>query len=212
MTPQASRVFGIVPAAGRSRRMGAPKQLADVGGRPMLLAVLEPLLASRVAGVVVVTHSLIAERLGGLLCTCSDPLQRVRSVINDDESSEMIDSVRLGLRFWRDSGEADSAAGFLVCPGDQPGIRTADFDACIAAFERSPERIVIATHAGRRGHPLIFPPGDAGFVESAACDTGLNALPRAFPRRVLAVECGSGAVVQDVDTPGDLARRRMSEG
>jgi molybdenum cofactor cytidylyltransferase len=192
--------------------MGAPKQLAVVGGRPMLLAVIEPLLASRVAGVVVVTHSLIAERLGALLGPPADAPGRIQLVLNDDESSEMIDSVRLGLRSCHDYDAAYGAAGFLVCPGDQPGIHAADFDACIAAFERKPDPIVIATHAGRRGHPLIFPAGDAGFVQSAACDAGLNALPRAFPRRVLAVECGSGAVVQDVDTPEDLAQGRMSEG
>lgn len=212
MESHPSGVLAILPAAGRSRRMDAPKQLADIGGRPMLLAVLEPLLASRVAGVVLVTHSLIAERLGALLSPPADAPGRVRLVINDDESSEMIDSVRLGLRSWREGGSERDPAGFLVCPGDQPGIRAADFDACIAAFEQSPERIVIATHGGRRGHPLIFPARDAGFVESAACVGGLSALPRAFPQRVLTVECASDGVVSDVDTPADLARRRMSEG
>ena len=48
MSPDRPRVFAIVPAAGRSRRMGTPKQLLDVGGRTMLAAVLEPLAAAQV--------------------------------------------------------------------------------------------------------------------------------------------------------------------
>ena len=39
-------VFAIVPAAGRSRRMGRPKQLLEIDGVPMLLGVVRQLAAS----------------------------------------------------------------------------------------------------------------------------------------------------------------------
>jgi len=211
------RIFAIVPAAGRSERMGRAKQLLDVGGRPMLLAVLEPLLASDVAGVVLVTQRVIAEQLGlsregkgGL------PFQRrVRDsdagklvvAYNDNESAEMIDSIRIGLRTWRERTLIADRDGFLVCPADQPGIATADFNACIAAFRAAPDRIVIAARAGRRGHPLVFAAALAAFVESAACDGGLHALPHAHADRVTLVECSSPGVTRDVDTPADWGER-----
>jgi molybdenum cofactor cytidylyltransferase len=193
------RVYGIVPAAGRSRRMGRAKQLLDVAGRPMLLVVLEPLAAAHVAGVALITHRAIAEQINP---AC---LPGVFVVSNEDEDSAMIDSVRLGLRAWLERETLADHDGFLVCPADHPGIATADFDACIAAFRQAPEQIVIGSHAGRRGHPLIFPASLRSFVESAACDEGLNALPRAFPDRVTTVECRSPAVARDIDTPQDYS-------
>ena len=194
------RVYAVVPAAGRSRRMGRAKQLLDVGGRPMVLAVLESLAAAEVAGVGVVTHRAVAEQLKW------GHLPGVFLASNEDQTSAMIDSVRIGLRTWSDRATVAETDGFLVCPADHPGITTADFNTCVAAFRAATDRIVIASRAGRRGHPIIFPAALASFVQSKACDCGLNTLPRAFPQRVLVVERRSKGVTQDVDTPQDYER------
>lgn len=196
--PPTPRVFAIVPAAGRSRRMGTDKQLLDYNGRPMLLSVVEPIAAARVSGLAVVTHQRVADALRPLLPP------GVVLLLNEDDLSEMVDSVRIGLRHWR-AGQGGNAPddGVLVCPGDQPGLAKADFDACIDAFLASPDGIVIATRDGRRGHPIVFPMSDADFVESEQCDEGLSVLPRAFPQRVRLVECFSPGVTRDVDTPAD---------
>ena len=194
---QPSRVFAIVPAAGRSRRMGSPKQLLDVGGRTMLDALLQPLLAADVAGVMLVTHQGIAEQL----TLPDDP--RIHLAANEDEHSEMIDSIRIGLRAWRQCERIDDRDGFLVCPADHPGIATEDFNSCAAGFRSAPDRIIIATRAGKRGHPIVFPAGLAAFVESSACDAGLNALPRQHANRIVHVECASAGVSRDIDTPQD---------
>jgi molybdenum cofactor cytidylyltransferase len=197
-----SRIFAIVPAAGRSRRMGCAKQILDVAGRPMLLAVLEPLAAAQVAGVALVTHRAIVAQVE------LGHLPGVFVVSNEDETSEMIDSVRIGLRAWLARETVADHDGFLVCPGDHPGIATADFGACIAAFRAEPERIVVASREGCRGHPLILPALLADYVKSNACDGGLNALPQAFTKRVIAVECLSSGVATDIDTPEDYLRGR----
>ncbi len=194
----APRVFAIVPAAGLSRRMGRPKLLLEVDGRPLLLAMLEPLAAASVAGIVLVTRHDIAMRV---------KLERLPGLIvanNEDDESEMVDSVRIGLRTWLERQPPAEHDGFLVCPADQPGIATADFEACVAAFRAAPDRIVIATYRGRAGHPLIFPAALAAFVQSPACDHGLHALPQKYADRVKLIECRSAAVVHDVDEPKDM--------
>ncbi len=191
------RVFAVVPAAGRSRRMGTAKQLLDVAGRTMLAAVLEPLAAARIAGIALVTHSELADKIDVV------HLPNVFVAINDDETSEMIDSIRIGLAAWSERENLHPHDGFLVCPADHPGITTPDFDACIAAFENGTDRIVIASRAERRGHPIIFPAGYAQYVVSEACDHGLNVLPREHPERVVLIECPSVGVSRDVDTPSD---------
>ncbi len=196
------RILAIVPAAGRSRRMGAAKQLLAVDGHSMLAAVVEPLAAADVAGVCVVLH-------GGLVGQVDlTHLANVWTARNDDESSEMIDSVRIGVRAWRERECVGEADGFLVCPGDHPGIATADHAACIAAFRTAPDRIVVATREGRRGHPLVFPAPLADCVLSSQCDAGLNILLQMYAQHMVPVECRSAGVIRDVDTPQDYERWR----
>lgn len=195
MKPPAGSVVAIVPAAGRSRRMGAPKLLLPVAGQPMLIRTMETLLAGGAVPLFVVTTAELRDRLA--LSGRPD----VHVVLNDAPDSEMIDSVRIGLR----AAERllPPAAGFLVCPADHPALSAGDVRACLIAFCETPDRIVIASHGGRRGHPLIFPSADAAYVHSAACDGGLHALARAHAPRVRLVACSSPGVTQDVDTPFD---------
>jgi molybdenum cofactor cytidylyltransferase len=197
---EAPRVFGIVPAAGRSRRMGTPKQLLEVGGRSMLRTVLEPLVAARIAGIALVTHSALAGDLG------LTHLPGVFIALNDDETSEMIDSVRIGLDAWQERAAVRDDDGFLVCPGDHPGITTADFDACITAFQNAPNKIIVGSRRRRRGHPVIFPAQLSRQVRSSTCDQGLHWLARTHTDRVLLVECTSTGITRDVDTPADHER------
>lgn len=188
-------VHAIIPAAGRSRRMGSPKQLLDVGGATMLERMVQTL--SAVDGIAVVTHAAIraalADRLGA----------SVVLVANDDPATEMIDSIRLGIAAWR-ARSMRPQDGFLVCPGDHPGLSAEDVGRCLAAFRESPDRIVVATRNGKRGHPLIFPAGLAAIVESAVCDGGLNQLVHRHAELVREVECASPGVLHDVDSPADL--------
>ncbi len=198
-----TRVFAIVPAAGRSRRMGRDKQLLDVGGQSMLAGVLDVLERSRVCSVTLVTHSGITAHID------TNRFAKLILVINDDPQSHMIDSVRMGIdavRRGRVGREMAPSDGFLILPADQPGIDAADIDRCIAEFSTDTTRIVIATHGQRRGHPLIFPASLAPFVRSDACVGGLNALPRTHADRVTTVPCGSPGVIRDIDTPDDYER------
>lgn len=192
------QVFGVAAAAGAARRMGLAKQLLEIDGRPLLDWVIEPFLAANLAGLVVVTQSAIARQL--------PPRPRLRVALNDDAQSTMIDSIRLGLRAWRESGQCAAGCGFLVCPGDHPGISVADVNTCVAAFRASPDRVIIATRGGRRGHPIVFPWADVALVESPQCDGGLNALPRIAGERTRRVECASDGVLRDIDTPADWER------
>lgn len=183
-------VVAIIPAAGRSGRMGRPKQLLHVDGKPMLLGVIDALLAGGATSAIVVANSSIRKELPPF-----PPL--VTFAINDDPRTQMIDSVRIGLAASR------GADGFAVCPSDAARITAADVRRCIDAFAESPERIVIGTHGGRRGHPLIFPASLATVVQSIECDLGLHHLARNRPQRVTEVPCDSPGTVANVNTPAD---------
>jgi len=176
--------------------MGKTKQLLDIAGRPMLVAVLEPLAAADVQGIAVAVNPLLEARLPKLP-PCAF------AVVNADPDSEMIDSIRLALDAWRHRATPNAIDGYLVTPADQPGIPTTDFNACINAFRANPDRIVIASRTNKRGHPIIFPAPLADFVRSREADTGLNTLPRRHPDSVQLVECPTPAITRDMDTQTD---------
>ena len=173
--------------------MGTPKQLLHVDGKPMLLGIVEALLEGGAAGVTVVATSAMRHKLPPLPA-------RARVAVNDDPLTEMIDSVRIGI------AAAGAHDGFLVCPSDAAGITAADVRRCAAAFAAAPDRIVIATHAGRRGHPTIVPASLADAVRSPLCNAGLNQLARRHPELVIEVACDSAGPLANVNTPADYEK------
>lgn len=183
-------LIGIIPAAGRSGRMGAPKQLLHVDGRPMLVGIVDALVGGGVARVIVVTSAALREKLPRLS-------PAVGFAMNDDPKTNMIDSVRIGL------DAAPRADGYVVCPSDAAGLGSSDVGRCIEAFMETPQRIVIAAHGARRGHPMIFPASLVDVVRSPECDGGLNLLARNRPLLVREIPCDSPGTVTNVNTPAD---------
>lgn len=178
--------------------MGQDKPLIPIAGRPMLLHVLDALLGADLRAVFVVTRVAIARHL--------TPPPAVDIVLIENDHAEMIDSVRVGLHAAR--ARVSDAAGMLVVPSDQPGLKSDDIRACAAAFARDPRRLVVASHAGKRGHPLIVPARLFGEVASAVCDQGLNRLVRAHPGEAVEVAIHNPAALANVNTPDDLPAPR----
>lgn len=195
-------IHAIIPAAGRSTRMGQPKQLMDIDGRPMLRVVIEPVVdCDRVVGVTVVTNSLVASSL-------DIASEGASLVLNDEPDTQMIDSLRLGIAAIQRDHELNIDDGVLICPGDQPGLTVEDVSRCCDAFFEQPSCIVVAAHDGQRGHPLIFPASRVPFVMSQACDGGLRELVEVHADLVRLVECTNSAVLRNVNTPEDFKRMR----
>lgn len=209
MTPPTSPipVFGIVPAAGSGRRMGRPKQLLPCRGSTMLAGVVRTLLDAGLNAVVVVTRRELA---AGLDLPAD---ARLSLALNDDPSSEMIDSIRIGLSALFTEGESPggaesnapgpvprvkNCAGILVVPGDMPALSVATCRLCMESYRRQPGNIIVAGCASRRGHPLIFPAEMQSAVRGLR--GGLNTLLALHPDRVRQVETGDPAALADVDT------------
>ena len=179
--------------------MGQAKQLLPIHGEAMLLQTARPFFEARTAGVVVVTTSAIAEQI--------DWPVGIEVRLNDEPGTEMIDSIRLGLRHWQDRAAPAEQGGFLVCPGDQPGLRVDDINACIAAYEADPARIVVATHHGRRGHPIIVGQRYWDDIFSDICDQGLRNLLKTHAPAIVEVACAAPATLSNINTPEDYHQR-----
>lgn len=197
MTDESSAidVWGVVPAAGLSRRMGFTKQTAAFGGSTPAATVAATLLEAGASGVVVVTRTELLEALK----LPDDP--QLRTVVNDVADSEMIDSIRIGMEAIHASTQED---GIMVIPADMPSVTIGACRRCIRAFRERPSRIVIAESGGRTGHPIIFSVALGPTI--AQLDAGLSQLRHRHPDRVHFVAVDDPGVLNDLDTPGDFRR------
>ena len=141
-----SGVSAIVAAAGLSRRMGSCKQLLDLGGMTVLARCLETLLAGGVREIVVVVG------VNGESVAAEAGRFPVRIVVNNDPAGDMASSVRVGR-----AALSATASAVIVALCDYPLVLPATVASLKESHARESDCIIIPTHSGQRGHPLLFP-------------------------------------------------------
>lgn len=192
-------ICAVVPAAGRSRRMGTQKLLLPFGDSTLIGHVVDELLRSVVDQVyVVVGHQrqrIMAELSG----------RPVSIVTNPDCDRGMLSSVRCGIGALPAQCEA-----ILVALGDQPAITAELVDAMAESFARVQQRILVPVYRGRRGHPLLFSADYRGEILTGHDDLGLRGLLRAHGDDVFELPVSTAGVLSDVDYPEDYRRERVA--
>lgn len=189
----ASSLHVMLLAAGSSSRFGAPKQLADVAGRPMLARTLDAVSQLERRHAVTVVLGANAERL--------EPLVRAAAAnvaFNPDHALGLASSIRVGL-----AQAPFDARGALITLADQVAVTADDLRQLVSRWEQQPDRIVAAQYAGTIGVPAIFPIDLFRELAELQGDRGARAVLLRHPERVIAVPMPSAA--QDIDTPRDLA-------
>jgi len=198
-------IAALILAAGESRRMGSPKPLLRLGDTTFLERVLGQFLASRARPVVVVLgHE--AERIQSQV-----RLDDARVVVNPDYRQGMLSSIRAGLRAL----EGEPVSGALVCPVDHPNVGTPLIDLLITRFEETLSPMVVPTHGGRRGHPVLFAARLFGELLTAPDPVGARQVVWDHADEVLEVPTEDRGIIMDIDTPEqyeDLSRRRNTRG
>lgn len=194
-------IAGVVLAAGLSSRMGRNKLLIAIDGRPLVARVADAALAAGLDPVVVVTgHD--ADRVRAALAG-----RAVTFVHNRDFAAGMATSLKAGIAAL--PAGAQAAVMFL---GDMPDIEARHVAGLLAA-RHSARDILIPTHQGRRGHPVVF--GRAHFAEILALggDVGARAVIAAHADAVRTVEMDDAAILVDLDSAAALeAYRRGGAG
>ncbi len=195
------RIWAIIPAAGFGRRAGGPKQTFTLGDTTLTAKAVSTLLSANVTTVIVVTRTPLIKALH----LPNDP--RVQIATNDIEGSQMIDSIRIGLSHIRQRQNAikphmRESDGVLVLPADIPGVTLQTLDRCITAFNATPDRIIIAAHNEKPGHPILFPLSMHPVIDQL--EGGLNQLPKQLPHLLKTVEVGNPDILSDLDTPDDF--------
>lgn len=188
------RIAAVVLAAGRSRRMGRNKLLSKTPGGALVRLAVEAALASRASPVIVVIgHESEAVRMA--LSGCD-----VQFVHNADCAEGLATSLARGI-----AALPPAVDGAVICLGDMPEIRAGTIDRLIAAFDPAAGRaIVVPTHEGRRGNPVLWGRQFFPALAGLAGDVGGRALLQQFAEWVVPVLADDGILI-DVDTPDMLA-------
>ena len=190
-------IGGIVIAAGASRRMGTPKQLLDLGGRPLLRWSIDALQAVKPRQLLlVVGHE--ASRIAGAL-----RLDGVQVVVNERYAEGQSTSLRAGLAALEQDIEAA-----LVLAGDQPLVTADHLIQLVRAYRGDATGIIATQYEDHRGVPMLLARAIWPLAAGIAGDQGARALLRAVPERVASVEAPDRAMAMDVDTPEQYAAVR----
>jgi molybdenum cofactor cytidylyltransferase len=187
---------GIVLAAGSSQRMGTPKQLLPLWGRPLLEHVIAAACGSRLERVVVILgadHELIRQRIGW---------GRARVVVNPDHATGMSSSLRTGLATL--DSDVESA---VVILGDQPGVSPELVDRILDLHaERHRPAAALSVH-GLLQPPVVLRRELWAQLTALSGDTGARGFLRTHPELVAPLVVDAEAEhLADIDTPDDWRR------
>lgn len=188
--------FAIVPAAGLGKRMGGQKLLLPWGQDTVIGATLSAWLASRVDRVVLITRT-----------DCDQIIKTGRSlganvVEVSDCPPDMKASVSIGLRYLDEKVHPGDGDAWLLAPADLPWLSVNVINRLVAEHATCDfHRILVPVHAGRRGHPVLFPWNVVARVNELGPDEGINALLDAEPTEEIG-PCDE-TILGDLDTTPD---------
>lgn len=189
-------IAALVLAAGRSNRMnGANKLLLPFEGVPLLARTVARVQAAPVADVIVITghdDRPIRDALEDL---------EVRIVYNPEYNDGLATSIRRGLL------AAPLADGYLICLGNMPFVTTETLSRLCRQFAAAPSpSIVVATHHGQPGHPVLLHRTFRDALIALTGDDGAHAVAEAHPESVVRLEVPDAAILETIDTPETYKR------
>lgn len=191
------QTFAIIPAAGRSERMGTAKLLLPWGSQPLIEHVLQSWQAGGVTHQIVVVHpedtklAEVCHRAGAIVCTPSLP------------PPEMKDSIAAALALVESKFHPEPDDAWLLAPADMPLLATELIQLLVCEYARSSSPIIVPQLAdGRTGHPILLSWRLA--TEVRQLGGGIRQLRDAHPHTV--VPWVSADSFTDVDTLDDYRR------
>jgi molybdenum cofactor cytidylyltransferase len=199
-------LIGVLLAAGRSMRMGQPKQFLpwppdSPDAKPLVAAAFDAIACVCDEMVVVVGHEANA-----VIAAVGD---RNFGAIAVDGGAEMIASVKAGLAVARG---IDPEANVLLHPADHPEVRRETLDLLIQIAGEQPGRAVMPTFGGAGGHPVLIAAELAVGIVSYEGPGGLRQFWIDHADQCVRQEIDDPGVVFDLDTPADYQGRTIQHG
>ncbi|HEX5270984.1 MAG TPA: NTP transferase domain-containing protein [Gemmataceae bacterium] len=193
--------FAVIPAAGKSARMGRPKLALPLGDH----TVLERVVASlREAGVEHVL-GIIGPHVPQLAPLAQSAGAHVLQLAQ--ETPDMRATVEAGLLWLEERFRPRPDDRWLLVPADHP---TLDPQVIRLLLDHRDGSIIVPTYDGRRGHPTVIEWKHVAGMRALPAGTGLNVYLRQHAAETMELPVDSADVLCDLDTPEDYERLRRS--
>jgi len=163
-----------------------------LGDRPVIVHSLSSIISAGISELVVVLgarHEEIARVLRGF---------PVSIVYNRQPDSDMAASVRAGL-----AALSPAATAALVCLADHPLVSADTHRLLLMHHGQEPEKILISSYQGKRGHPTLFPLQTLKELDRVST---MRELVTSHSDRVRLLETTDRGVLLDMDTPEDYRK------
>jgi CTP:molybdopterin cytidylyltransferase MocA len=190
------KLIGVLLAAGRSTRMGRPKQLLPWppvnGERPLVAAAFDAIAPACCAMVVVVGHE-----ADGVLTALGE---RMFQSVRVDPDAEMLSSVKVGLAAAR---AIHPTADILLHPADHPEVSRDTVESLVRTSAEQPDRAVMPEYEGQGGHPVVIPAEMVSSILDFADGGGLRQFWLNHADRCVRLSVDDRGVILDLDVPSD---------
>jgi molybdenum cofactor cytidylyltransferase len=188
-------IIGIILAAGESKRMGTPKALLKIGDRLFINHIAAQLEASQL--------DLIYAVLGDKAELIQSVLESNVTVLHNPNFHEgQISSLKTAI----DKVQYENCDGVIIALVDHPLISSVVVSKLIETFYQSKKRIIIPTHAGKRGHPVLYSREVFAEILEAPPDRNAKTIRLENLEETLEVEVDDPGILVDIDTPQDYER------
>lgn len=191
-------IAAVVLAAGRSTRLGRPKQLLSLGDKPLLAYVLR-----RVRQASVDRRSIVLGHASDEIEQAVD-LSGFEILRNPHHRDGQSTSVRTAVERLR-----DEVSAIIFVLGDQPLLASAVIDQIADSYRESPAKIIQPRFAEGPGNPVLIDHALFDELSQLTGDTGARPILREQQELIRFIECSQYHRPADVDTWEDYERLKQ---
>ncbi|MCI0637451.1 MAG: nucleotidyltransferase family protein [Gemmataceae bacterium] len=190
-------IYGLIPAGGKSTRMGRPKLALPMGGRSVLERSIEALRDFAQETLVVLgPHGKELEPLAAAA--------GARVLLLPAETPDMRASVQRGLLAIEERFHPADSDAVLLLPADLPALKPEMVRFLVDQSALHPEASIwTPTFEGRRGHPTLIGWRHASGIHALPLGVGLRDYFRTQTAQTVELPCPWPAIRLDMDTPED---------
>jgi molybdenum cofactor cytidylyltransferase len=191
------RIAALVLAGGLSRRLGYPKQLVELCGKPALQWVLDAVQRTSLEPRVLVLNPDVAR-------SRALETEGFIVVVNERAGEGQSTSIRAGLAVLPE--DVDAVVFFL---GDQPFIDPAVAALLVDRFRATQAAIVRPRYADGPGHPILIARRLFPELLALGGDTGARPVLARHRDEIVTCDVPERSIPLDLDTPEDIERARQ---
>ncbi|MBU6455097.1 MAG: nucleotidyltransferase family protein [Cyanobacteria bacterium REEB67] len=201
-TDDCANICVAILAAGGSQRLGRPKQLLSVHGRPLLQGPIDAALGLGDDIPVFVVLGADHEKIKGKI-----DFGRARVLFNDQWQSGMASSIRLAIECI--VNDLVEIRGVVLMTADQPHVSTVVLRELVGAAAQTAAPLAVSSFSAPDsakkipGPPAYFAAEFFSQLLQLQGDTGARAIVQSNLERAAIVDFARGAI--DIDTEADYA-------